>query len=112
PVNRLQLVEEFLDSPVVQLQPVPPLRQRLLSPAPHEVKAHLHAVQQVPAAVAEAAQLLAELLDLAVALNEPKQRATESSLRSSFVRQWTHRAAPRFTGGGVIPGLGLRSTTS
>ena len=76
PVNRLQLVEEFLDSPVVQLQPVPPLRQRLLGPAPYEVKAHLHAVQQVPAAVAEAAQFLAELLDLPVALNEPKQRAT------------------------------------
>src|SRR5208283_43602 len=108
PVNRLQLVEEFLDSPVVQLQPVPPLRQRLLGPAPHEVKAHLHAVQQVPAAVAEAAQFLTELLDLPVALNEPKQRTTESFLRRSFMRHWTHQVAPRFTDSGVIPGPGPR----
>ena len=64
--SSLQLVEELFDSPVDQLRSVPPLRQRLLGPAPHEVKADLHAVQAVPAAVAEAAEFLTELLDLPV----------------------------------------------
>jgi hypothetical protein len=72
PVDPLQGFEQPLEPAITLLDFSPPGGQRAVGPTANEIQAHLHAIEQIAAAVAEVTKSFAKQLKPPLALDEPE----------------------------------------